>query len=130
MKLFTKILCVLPIVLATSLTLAQGSADASPIPKVSDEWRFEVTPYLWGVGIKGTVNLNDSAAKSADMSSSNVLSDLKSGGMIAAEAHKGKWGIMGDLISATLQNSGSVPVRTPDRPLLRLATRSLFSKPS
>jgi hypothetical protein len=114
MKLFTKILCVLPIALATSLTLAQGSADASPIPKVSDEWRFEVTPYLWGTGIRGTVNLNDSSAKSADMSSGNVLSDLKSGAMIAAEAHKGKWGIMGDLVSATLQNSGSVPVITPD----------------
>ena len=114
MKLFTKILCVLPIALATSLTLAQGSADASPIPKVSDEWRFEVTPYLWGTGIRGTVNLNDSSAKSADMSSSNVLSDLKSGAMIAAEAHKGNWGIMGDFISATLQNSGSVPVLTPD----------------
>ena len=114
MKLFTKILCVLPIALATSLTLAQGSADASPIPKVSDEWRFEVTPYLWGTGIRGTVNLNDSSAKSADMSSGNVLSDLKSGAMIAAEAHKGKWGIMGDLVSATLQNSGSVPVLTPD----------------
>ena len=114
MKLFTKILCVLPIALATSLTLAQGSADASPIPKVSDEWRFEVTPYLWGTGIRGTVNLNDSSAKSADMSSSNVLSDLKSGAMIAAEAHKGNWDIMGDLVSATLQNSGSVPVLTPD----------------
>ena len=110
MKLFTKILCVLPIALATSLTLGQGSADASPIPKVSDEWRFEVTPYLWGVGIKGTVNLNNDLAKSADMSTSNVLGDLKSGAMIAAEAHKGKWGIMGDLVSATLQNSGSVPV--------------------
>jgi hypothetical protein len=102
MKLFTKILCILPIVFAAPLALAQGSADASPIPKVSDEWRFEVTPYLWGTGIRGTVNLNDSAAKSADMSSSNVLSDLKSGGMIAAEAHNGKWGIMGDLVSATL----------------------------
>ena len=114
MKLFTKILCILPIVFATPLVLAQGSTDASPIPKVSDEWRFEVTPYLWGTGIRGTVNLNDSSAKSADMSSSNVLSDLKSGAMIAAEAHKGNWGIMGDLVSATLQNSGSVPVLTPD----------------
>ena len=114
MKLFTKILCILPIVFATPLVLAQGSTDASPIPKVSDEWRFEVTPYLWGTGIRGTVNLNDSSAKSADMSSGNVLSDLKSGAMIAAEAHKGKWGIMGDLVSATLQNSGSVPVLTPD----------------
>jgi hypothetical protein len=99
---------------ALALSAAMGSVHAaenvSPIPKVADEWRFEVTPYLWGTGIRGTVNLNDSVAKSADMSTSNVLSDLKSGGMIAAEAHKGKWGIMGDLISATLQNSGSVPV--------------------
>ena len=110
MKLFTKILCVLPIALTAPLALAQGSTDASPIPKVSDAWRFEVTPYLWGTGIRGTVNLNNGLAKSAEMSSSNVLSDLKSGGMIAAEAHKGNWGIMGDLISATLQNSGSIPV--------------------
>ncbi len=110
MKLFTKILFVLPIALTNQLALAQASADISPIPKVSDEWRFEVTPYLWGTGIRGTVNLNNELARSADMSTSNVLSNLKSGGMIAAEAHKGKWGIMGDLISATLQNSGSVPV--------------------
>ena len=110
MKLFTKILCVFPIVFVTQLALAQGSSDISPIPKASDEWRFEVTPYLWGTGIRGTANLNNGLAKSADMSTSNVLSNLKSGAMIAAEAHKGKWGIMGDLVSATLQNSGSVPV--------------------
>jgi hypothetical protein len=114
MKKTTKILLFCAAALVAQAASAQGSADASPIPKVSDEWRFEVTPYLWGTGIRGTVNLNDSAAKSADMSSGNVLSDLKSGGMIAAEAHKGNWGIMGDLISATLQNSGSVPVLTPD----------------
>jgi len=30
--------------------------------------------------------------------------------MIAVEAHKGNWGIMGDLVSATLQNSGSIPI--------------------
>jgi hypothetical protein len=120
MKLATPTRLLLPLqaILATvfcgAFSLASANSDPSPIPKVSDEWRFEVTPYLWGTGIKGTVNLNDSAAKSADMSSGNVLSDLKSGGMIAAEAHKGKWGIMGDLVAATLQNSGSVPVLTPD----------------
>jgi hypothetical protein len=56
-------------------------------------------------------------AKSVDMTSSNVLGDLKSGGMISAEAHKGKWGIMGDFVSATLQKSGSVlqyKLRAPD----------------
>jgi hypothetical protein len=105
---------ILAAVFCGAFSLASANSEPSPIPKVSDEWRFEVTPYLWGTGIRGTVNLNNGLAKSADMSSSNVLDNLKSGGMIAAEAHKGKWGIMGDLISATLQNSGSVPVLTPD----------------
>ena len=113
MKKTSKILLFCAAALVAQTATAQASADASPIPKVSDDWRFELTPYLWGVGIQGTVNLNNGLAKSADMSTSNVLSNLKSGGMIAAEAHKGNWGIMGDFISATLQNSGSVPVMTP-----------------
>jgi len=111
MKKIPKILCLISISLSTHMAFAQGNADASPIPKVSNEWRFELTPYIWGAGIKGTMNFDNGLAKSADISSSNVLSNLKSGGMIAAEAHKGNWGIMGDLVSATLQNSGSVPVK-------------------
>jgi hypothetical protein len=98
----------------TSAKLAYADKSVSPLPAVSDAWRFEVTPYLWGTGIQGTVNLNNGSAKSAEMSTGNVLSNLKSGGMIAAEAHKGNWGIMGDFISATLQNSGSVPVQTEE----------------
>lgn len=93
-----------------NMAFAQGDGDVSPIPNVSNEWRFEVTPYLWTAGMKGTINLNNGLAKSADISANNVLSNLKSGAMVAAEAHKGDWGIAGDLISATLQNSGSIPV--------------------
>ena len=110
MKKIPKILYLLPILLSTQMALAQGNTDVSPIPTVSNEWRFEVTPYVWLTGVKGTMDFNNGLAKSADYSSSDVLSNLKSGGMIAAEAHKGKWGIMGDLVSATLQNSGSIPV--------------------
>ncbi|BEI41175.1 hypothetical protein PHIN9_11060 [Polynucleobacter sp. HIN9] len=103
--------------LATICLLGFGTASANtdnPIPAVADQWRFEVTPYLWAPGIKGTMGFDNGLARSADFSSSNVLSNLKSGGMIAAEAHYGRWGIMGDLVSATLQNSGSVPVMTPE----------------
>lgn len=92
---------------------AQAAEEVSPIPKFSDTWRFEVTPYLWAPGIKGTLGLDNGLAKSADFSSSDVVSNLKSGGMISAEAHSGKWGVMGDFISATLQHSGTVPVMTP-----------------
>lgn len=96
--------------MSANISLAQAASEPSPIPKISNEWRFEVTPYLWGAGIKGTLNFDNGLARTADMSISNVLGDLKSGGMIAAEAHYGNWGVMGDLISATLQNSGSVPI--------------------
>jgi hypothetical protein len=111
-----------PIYAIASILLAviapvQAADDPSPIPKTADAWRFEVTPYLWSPGLRGTLNLNNGAAKTVDMSSSNVLGDLKSGGMISAEAHKGKWGIMGDFISATLQKSGSVPAVTPQGPV-------------
>ena len=89
---------------------AYADAEPTPIPAVSDVWRFELTPYLWATGIKGTVGLDSGLAKSADFTTSNVLGALKSGGMISAEAHKGNWGVMGDVISATLQKAGGVPV--------------------
>jgi hypothetical protein len=110
MKTSSKIIFFLSLGICAGLTQAQNTSEASPIPKIADSWRYEVTPYVWGPGIKGTLNFNNSLARSADMNTSNVLSALKSGGMIAGEAHYGHWGVMGDLVSATLQNSGSIPI--------------------
>jgi len=92
--------------------ITSANSELNPIPVVAEQWRFEVTPYIWAPGINGTMGLDSGLAKSADFSSGNVLSNLKSGGMISAEAHYGKWGVMGDFVSATLQHSGSVPVVT------------------
>lgn len=96
-----------------SVSSVHAAEDVSPIPVISEAWRFEITPYVWAPGIKGTLGLDSGLAKSADFTTSNVLSNLKSGGMISAEAHQGKWGVMGDFVSATLQHSGSIPVVTP-----------------
>lgn len=116
MKNKTRVLLFSSLTLFFSIGLAQANDDVSPIPKVSDAWRFEVTPYVWAPGIQGTLGLDNGLAKSADFNSSDVLSNLKSGGMISAEAHNGRWGVMGDLVSATLQHSGTVPVKTPYGP--------------
>ena len=97
----------------TSVGVAHADEASSPLPKISDEWRFEVTPYIWGAGISSTLFYNDRYLNTAKLSTSNVLGDLKSGGMIAAEAHYGNWGIMGDLVSATLQTTGSGNVVVP-----------------
>ena len=95
-----------------AIGIASANTEPNPIPVAADQWRFEVTPYVWAPGINGTMGLDSGFAKSADFSSSSVLSNLKSGGMISAEAHYGRWGVMGDLVSATLQHTGSVPVVT------------------
>jgi len=92
-----------------SAGLTHAAEDVSPIPTVSEAWRFEVTPYIWAPGIRGTLGLDSGFAKSASFNSSDVVSNLKSGAMISAEAHKGNWGVMGDLVSATLQKSGAIP---------------------
>ncbi|APC05644.1 hypothetical protein [Polynucleobacter asymbioticus] len=105
------------IVSATTMSFlmsgAYAQSDGSPIPKVSDHWRFEVTPYLWAPGINSTLFFNDKYLNTVALSSSNVLGDLKSGGMISAEAHYGNWGIMGDLVSATLHQNQTISTTAP-----------------
>jgi hypothetical protein len=98
-----------------SIGTPHAAEEVSPIPVISEQWRFSVVPYLWAPGIKGTLNFSDGLVKTADYSSSNVLSNLKTGGMIAGEAHYGKWGVMGDVLSATLQNTGNIPLVVPTR---------------
>ena len=100
-------------VILISAGVAQAEPGLTPIPKISDEWRFEVTPYIWGAGVTSTLFYNDRYLNTAKFSTSNVLGDLKSGGMITAEAHYGKWGIMGDIVSATLQTTGNSGVTVP-----------------
>lgn len=111
MKKIPKLIILLATFLA-STGLTYATQEVSPIPVIADTWRFEVTPYVWASGIKGTVGLDNGLAKSADFTTSNVLGALKSGGMISAEAHKGSWGLMGDVVSATLQKTGGIPVQS------------------
>ena len=80
--------------LLASMGETHAAEESTPIPAVTNARSFEVTPYLWAPGIKGTLGLDNGLAKSADFSSSNVVSNLKSGGMISAEAHNGNWGVM------------------------------------
>ena len=82
----------------------------TPIPKIVNEWTFDVTPYVWGSNINSTLNYKGKYLNTADVTMNDIISNLKSGGMIAGEARYGSWGIMADLVSATLQNSGTAPV--------------------
>jgi hypothetical protein len=88
------------------INIAHADEALTPIPKISDEWRFSVSPYGWLPQVNATMNQGGQGSKNADISMNNVLSNLKSGVMIAGEAHYGKWGASLDFASATLQKTG------------------------
>lgn len=89
--------------------ISHSHAQPSPMPDISESWRFSVTPYIWAVGVSGTVTTSDNITKTANLSPSNVISDIKGGAMITSEAHKGNWGLGIDLLNANL---GSQPSKT------------------
>lgn len=92
---------------------AHAQQSVSPIPQVTDGWRVSVSPYAW----LPTVNTTDSAgagSKTVDISLHDILTNLKSGMMIAGEVHYGKWGLALDFANAVVSKSGTFyPVGTP-----------------
>lgn len=103
---FKKIVFALTFTSLVFLGAANADEGLSPLPKVTDEWRFSASVYGWLPNVNTTVNNGGPGSKNADISMNNVLSNLKSGAMMAGEAHYGKWGILVDFANATLQKSG------------------------
>ena len=95
------------------LGAAQAEGSFSPIPQVTDGWRVSVSPYAW----LPTVNTTDGAgagSKTVDISLHDILTNLKSGMMIAGEVHYGKWGLALDFANAVVSKAGTFyPVGTP-----------------
>jgi len=86
---------------------ALAQSDVTPIFKVTDDWRFSVTPYVWVPGLMATLSNNNGPVTTVDFSMNQIVSNLKSGVMGATEIRKGNWGLSGDFFNATLQNQGA-----------------------
>jgi hypothetical protein len=110
--------------IALLISTAHAQSDNSPIPKISDQWRFELTPYLWAPSIGSTLNYKGQYVQTADLSANNIISNLKTGAMLAGEMHYGNWGVMADVVSATLQKTSNSSV-TPQAPYTyQIATKA------
>lgn len=88
------------LLLVTGVTYAGGS---SPIPKITEGFRFVVTPYLWTPSVSGTVDYQNTKIAEITMSSNQILKDLNMGGMLDAEVHYGRWGLIGNATFAKLK---------------------------
>ena len=96
----------------------------SPIPKIANEWSFELTPYVWLPQVSSTLNYKDQYVNTANVSMNDIISNLKSGVMIAGEARYGKCGIMADVVSSTLQKTGSFSVSPAPGSSFRIADKA------
>jgi hypothetical protein len=71
-------------------------------------WSFILEPYLWGLGVDGTVGVN-AFDSHVDYNPLTVVKHLDWGIMAKGEVRKGKWGILGDGFFAQLSASGDPP---------------------
>ncbi|RLD06037.1 MAG: hypothetical protein DRI65_07555 [Chloroflexota bacterium] len=75
-----------------------------------DEWEFNITPYLWGSGLKGDIGtLPPAPVVEADISFSDIMDNLDMALMVGGEARKGRFGLIGDVIYMDIGAGGKTP---------------------
>jgi hypothetical protein len=89
--------------LAVGLALAALALPLRAAEAASDSWRFEVTPYIFGVALSGTTGAS-SVTADVDMSFGDILDNLDSAFMGMIEARKGPWGFVFDGMYSRLEN--------------------------
>ena len=99
--------------LANRRTIASTVGILAASSAVADDWSNTLTPYLWGSAVYGTMALGTPAGPigaGVDLSSGDVLSHLKIGGMLDYRGQNDRWAVIGDVLYAHLTADGSKPI--------------------
>ena len=91
---------------ALGLGFSAQAQTVNPIPVVNDNWRFSGTIAAWAPASWTTSSVGN-LSKSADSSISDNLNSAGGFAYLSAEAHKGNWGLMADLVYWQLTGSSS-----------------------
>jgi hypothetical protein len=93
--------------LSAGLVHAEVSNSTSPMPSVSEGFRYVVTPYLWFMGINGKLDYNNVQRVDTKINDNQLLSTTDVAAMIEGEVHYGRWGVMGNAIYSKSSSLGS-----------------------
>jgi opacity protein-like surface antigen len=74
-----------------------------------DTWHVNVSPYLWLAGMNGTVALGAHEAQ-VNQSFTDIFQNLKFGVMGLSEVHRGRIGILTDLMYIHLGDEQAIPL--------------------
>ncbi|HXD05883.1 MAG TPA: hypothetical protein VN680_07540 [Burkholderiaceae bacterium] len=79
--------------LAVAAALACNLARAQSEPS---QWKYEVTPYLWGVNLDGDTRAGYTPDTHVEHNAMDIASSLSFGAMGAFEARKDRYGVLAD----------------------------------
>jgi hypothetical protein len=80
-------------------------AEVNPIPQLSDEWKYTVTPYLWLPNYSPTLSAGgQEISPDGGTSQSKALGYVSGGFMLAGEAHKNRYGVLADFFNGSMKN--------------------------
>jgi len=88
---FAMLLC--GFLLSPLLSAQPTQSAASAATSMSESWRYIVTPYIWGMGIRGSVSHNGSSLGEIKLTPGDLISDIKMAAMLVAEARYGRLGL-------------------------------------
>ncbi|MDX5585964.1 MAG: hypothetical protein QNK20_13810 [Aureibaculum sp.] len=91
----------------TQFVSAQDSLEAAT-KKADDSWKYTVTPYIWLSSIEGNLTVADQDIPVDLNFAKDLLSKLKMGAMVHAEAKKNKLSLMLDIFYAKLGTDENV----------------------
>jgi opacity protein-like surface antigen len=77
--------------------------------ETDNDWQFEITPYLWATGMKGSTGPKGLEAD-VDMSFGDIWDNLDKAFIINMEANKGQWSTWLDFIKMQISDDGNVTV--------------------
>ncbi|MGF1759870.1 hypothetical protein L4D76_18420 [Photobacterium sagamiensis] len=98
-------------IITTTLLVGGGFSQAS-VANDTDQWHYEVTPYLLAAGMEGTVGVKDHTAD-VDASFSDIVDNLNMGFMGIFTAKKGPWTFALEGVYMKLDDSGASSVTGP-----------------
>jgi len=95
-------------VLAAAVSAGAPALAQSAAP-THDGWQFEITPYIWTLGLDGEVKVGRLAAQGVEASFSDLTQVLDLALMGAFEARKGRGGVFVDSMYFDLSESEPTP---------------------
>lgn len=83
-------------------------------PAVAEEWRAQITPYVWASGLGGDIApFAGAPTLSFDKSFSEVLEDLDTAFFLSGYARKDRFVVLGDLSYSASSKDGLIPPGLP-----------------